>query len=99
MTGPKEKESHEPIQTDDSEREPSFPVRGYIMLNLFFWAFCLVEILLFRWWLKDIQGIIFFFGLLAVGFTLVSIYDAAYDRVATRLAGDEEHRPPISPPK
>ena len=84
MDKPKDTHPRETTAGDDLEREPPFPVRGYVWLNLLFWAFCLVEVLVIRWWLKDIQGVIFFFALLAVGFTLVSIYDALYDRAAIR---------------
>jgi hypothetical protein len=33
-----------------------------------------------KWLIGDMTGLIFFFVVLAVGFTLVSIYDGLYDR-------------------
>jgi hypothetical protein len=62
-------------------REQPFPLYGYVVLNLMFWAFCGIEILLVKWWLNDIKGVFFFFVLLALGFTAVSVYDFLYDRV------------------
>jgi len=69
---------------NEFELEPVFPVRGYVLLNLIFWAFCALEIFVIRLWLKDVQGVIFFFALLALGFVIVSIYDAIYDRLRAR---------------
>ena len=75
-------ETHPTPETGSEEPgEPLFPIQGYIWLNLFFWAFCAFEVLLVRWWFKDVRGVIFFFGLLAIGFTVVSIYDCLYDRL------------------
>ena len=86
-----EREDERPVSVpdDDEEREPLFPIKGYIFLNLFFWAFCAGEVLLIKWWLKDIRGVVFFFSLLAVGFTVVSIYDCIYDRLTARPAPRE----------
>jgi hypothetical protein len=68
----------------DNDEDTLFPVKGYIFLNLLFWAFCAGEVLIIRWWLKDVQAVIFFFVLLAAGFTIVSIYDCVYHRLAAR---------------
>ena len=84
MAGGKKVAAREPTGSGDSEHEPLFPIRGYIWLNVFFWVFCAIEVLVVRWWLEDIQGVIFFFLLLAIGFTVVSIYDCLYDRLAAR---------------
>ena len=66
------------------EEEPLFPIRGYVLLNVLFWLFCAVEVLIVRLWLKEIQGVFFFFGLLAIGFTVVSIYECIHDRLTAR---------------
>jgi len=90
------KKSEEKKTTPDGgplEEESLFPVRGYVWLNLIFWAFCAVEVLIVRLWLKDIQGVVFFFGLLAAGFTIVSIYDCLYDRIAARRAAERGESP------
>lgn len=79
-----QEEERKPTVEEEEEDEGLFPISGYIALNVFFWAFCVGEVLLIRWWLKEIRGVVFFFGLLAVGFTLVSIYDCIYDRLVAR---------------
>jgi len=99
MGNPKEAETKKPVGTEGIEDEQPFPIQGYLRLNLLFWAFCIVEILIIRLWLKDVQGVIFFFALLAIGFTLVSIYDGVYDRMASRSRSKGDHQPPASSPK
>jgi 4-hydroxybenzoate polyprenyltransferase len=37
-----------------------------------------------KWLLRETTGLYFFFAVLAIGFTLVSIYDYAYDRISLR---------------
>jgi len=91
-----EKEPLELMDGENQEQETMFPVRGYVILNLCFWAFCVVEILIVRWWLKDIQGVIFFFLLLAIGFTAVSVYDGLYDRMTLKRRNNP---PTASSPK
>ena len=82
--------SEEMQRTSGVALEPvkPFPVGGYLILNAVFWAFCILEIIVVRIWLKDIQGVIFFFILLAIGFSAVSVYDWACDRLAV-LSGAE----------
>jgi len=96
MADRSDKQPHQPPAAESSQEEPLFPVRGYVILNVVFWAFCIVEILIIRWWLRDIQGVIFFFALLAIGFTLVSIYDALYDRAMARSRKSQGQAPPAA---
>jgi len=79
-------ESEQTGQTQGTpeEEEPLFPISGYILLNVVFWLFCAVEVLIVRLWLKEIHGVLFFFGLLAIGFTVVSAYDCIHDRLTGR---------------
>ena len=58
-----------------------FPLKGYLILNIIFWGYCLLQIIVLRWLLRDVVGLIFFFVVLGVGFTLVSIYDYIYDHI------------------
>lgn len=82
-------------QEGELAEESLFPIKGYVLLNVFFWAFCAAEVLIIKWWLRDIQGVVFFFALLAIGFTVVSIYDCIYDRIVTRR---REQQPQPSQP-
>jgi hypothetical protein len=61
--------------------EQPFPVRGYVIINVLFYAF-LGLVFLATWLIQrgEIAGLIpFLFGL-AVIFTLVTVYDGAFDR-------------------
>ena len=69
--------------------EALFPLKGYIILNILFWAYCLIQLLVLTWLFRDVVGLIFFFIVLGVGFTLVSIYDYVYDRIAYKKTAGE----------
>ncbi len=75
--------------------EQPFPVRGYVIINVLFYAF-LGLVFLVTWLIQrgEIAGLIpFLFGL-AVIFTLVSVYDGVFDRHVYKrhLADKEEAR-------
>jgi type III secretory pathway component EscU len=74
------------------EPEPLFPLKGYLILNGIFWAYCLIQLLVLLWLFRDIVGLIFFFVVLGVGFTLVSIYDYTYDRIAYKKSLKKEEK-------
>lgn len=72
-------------ETDSSSRlggatPQLFRVRDYVLLNLIFDLFCILQLILARAVLRETTGLYFFFGLLMVGFLLVSIFDYFYDR-------------------
>lgn len=75
----------QPPAEDKPQADVLFPLKGYIILNLIFWAFCIAQILALRWLFKDSIGIYFFFTVLGAGFTIVSIFDCVYDRLAARI--------------
>jgi len=91
MSNDRQVEAHEPEES--GEGEGPFSIQGYILLNVFFWAFCAAEVVIVRLWLKDTTGVIFFFGLLAVGFTAVSIYDCVSDRLGRRRGEADDGQP------
>jgi hypothetical protein len=58
-----------------------FPFKEYLKMNAIMWAFCLTIILL-AYALTDAGEVIrFLFGFLAVGFTVVSLYDWLFDKL------------------
>jgi hypothetical protein len=59
-------------------------IKEYILLNVIFDAFCLLQLLLVRLFLGESRGLYFFFALLMIGFLFVSIFDYLYDRVTAR---------------
>lgn len=52
-------------------------------MNGVFIAFCILQLLFIRITLNEVKGLYFFFGLLIVGFAVVSVYDYIYDRIAS----------------
>jgi len=85
-----EPEKEKPGAKDILEPEPLFPLKGYLILNGIFWAYCLIQLLVLLWLFRDIVGLIFFFVVLGVGFTLVSIYDYTYDRIVYKKSLKKE---------
>ena len=77
-----QKEHEEAGRNDFPEPEPLFPFKGYLILNIIFWVYCIIQMLVLRWLFRDTIGLFFFFTVLGVGFTLVSAYDYIFDRVA-----------------
>jgi hypothetical protein len=61
-----------------------FSVKQYVLLNVVFDAFCILQLVLCRVFIRETRGLYFFFGLLMIGFLLVSVFDYVYDRLATR---------------
>jgi hypothetical protein len=55
--------------------------KGYVVMNVLFDVFCILQLLFIRFTLNETRGLYFFFGLLMIGFLVVSIYDYAYDRL------------------
>ncbi|MBN1901939.1 hypothetical protein JW926_11510 [Candidatus Sumerlaeota bacterium] len=77
------------------EPEPLFPLKGYLILNLIFWAYCILQLAILSWLFKDIVGLVFFFVVLGAGFTIVSAYDCIYDRIVHKNKSEEtgENKP------
>jgi len=57
-------------------------LRGYLLMNAAFAGFCILQLLFIRFTLNESRGLYFFFGLLIIGFAVVSAYDYIYDRMA-----------------
>jgi phosphatidylglycerophosphate synthase len=80
-------------EVKDPELQDSlFSLKGYIILNIIFWVYCLLQVIILRWIYRDAMGIIFFFTVLAAGFTVVSVYDYIYDRIALKHQKKESTR-------
>ena len=63
-----------------------FSIGAYVLLNVAFDVFCLIQLFLVSFFLAEPRGLVFFFCLLMVGFLVVSAFDYLYDRAATRPA-------------
>lgn len=47
----------------------------YIVINAFFAAFCIAQLVIIRLILRDFAGLYFFFGFLMISFIIVSAFD------------------------
>ena len=79
-----------------SEQSQPFTFKGYVIINLIFWAYCLIQFFVVKWLIRDMTGLIFFFVVLAVGFTVVSIYDGLYERFSRPEEREEPADRPIT---
>jgi len=68
--------------------ESRIALRDYILLNLFFDVFCVVQLVLVRLFIRETRGMYFFFVMLMLGFLIVSVFDFFYERALDeKLAG------------
>jgi len=81
---------------DEQTANLPLPIKGYVALNLVVWAFCLAMLPFIKWWAPPpretswaLTGIGFLFVLIPVFFTIVSVFDAIYDRAASDEEPDE----------
>jgi hypothetical protein len=58
-----------------------FSIRHYVVMNVVFDVFCVLQLLIVYMVLHETKGLLFFFGLLMVGFFAVSVFDYFYDRM------------------
>lgn len=68
--------------------------RDYVLLNVLFDAFCLVQLVLARLILRETRGLYFFFAVLILGFLLVSVFDYLYERSASQERTDNAPETP-----
>ena len=79
----RQKGKRENAQPASPAIEPRVSFMGYVILNLIFWAYCALQLLVLKWLLRDIAGLYIFFAILAIAFTIVSLYDFIYDRLSS----------------
>lgn len=56
-------------------------VRDYVVMNLVFDAFCVVQLIIVSLLLRDFAGLYFFFGFLMCAFLIASIFDYFSERL------------------
>jgi len=94
MNSPEKEENKEYTDPENSKKEQEqkteknddelFPIKGYVILNLIFYAFCFFQVLIVHKAGGESEGLFFFFLTIALGFTIVSIFDCLYDRFRYR---------------
>lgn len=75
-------------QESGSESAPTqdtpLSFRDYVLLNVIFDVFCVVQLVLARLFIRETRGLYFFFAMLIIGFFLVSMFDYLYERMQAR---------------
>lgn len=66
-----------PMEEADPERFTAFE---YLVVNALFWVFCLVNLLVAKWFMGETTGLFFFFGVMALGFTAACVISYLHDR-------------------
>ncbi len=61
----------------DLERFSAFQ---YLAVNVAFWIFCIVNYFVAKWFMGEGTGLVFFFSVLSVGFTVACIISYLHDR-------------------
>ncbi len=56
-----------------------FKLWEYALVNLIFWAFCMVQYVVVRVVTRESLGLMFFFSSLAIGFSVVSVLSWCFD--------------------
>jgi hypothetical protein len=65
------------VLESDPER---FSALEYLIVNAAFWLFCLVNLLVAKWFMGETTGLFFFFGVMALGFTVACVLSYLHDR-------------------
>ena len=65
------------IEEADPERFTAFE---YLVANAIFWVFCLLNLLVAKWYMGESTGLFFFFGVMAIGFTAACVLSYLHDR-------------------
>jgi hypothetical protein len=79
-----EQREKEETQRESLPKERSVTLKEYLLLNLLFDIFCLVQLVLVRLFLAETRGLYFFFIMLMIGFLIVSIFDYLYEKLQAR---------------
>ena len=62
-----------------------FTPAAYLAMNAVFWGFCILNLIFITQTLRESRGLYFFFGILMIGFSAVSVYDYLFDRLVPSL--------------
>lgn len=81
-----------------SESSPPIPMgqtislKDIVVINACFWVYLVIQAVVIRLVVGELTGVLFFLGLIGVGFTLVSLYDSLYTRLTEhKHRCDESH--------
>jgi hypothetical protein len=66
------------------DENPPLTLVQYLVMNALFYGACLVVLFFVRMGLQETRGLWYFFGLIMISFSAVSLYDFAYDRLSRK---------------
>ena len=61
------------------KEEKRFSFKDFIVVNGIFWVYCIIQIILIKIFVGELTGMVFFFGVLAIGFTLMYFINFFFD--------------------
>ncbi len=64
-------------EESDQERFSAFQ---YLVVNVAFWIFCVVNYFVAKWMMGEGTGLVFFFSVLSIGFTAACVISYLHDR-------------------
>ncbi len=56
-----------------------FSFKDFIIVNGIFWVYCAIQLVLIKIFVGELTGMVFFFGVLAIGFTVVYFFNFFFD--------------------
>jgi len=67
------------MQKEKKIEEKRFSFKDFIVVNGIFWVYCIIQIILIKIFVGELTGMVFFFGVLAIGFTLMYFINFFFD--------------------
>lgn len=68
-------------KADVSTSSNRLELKDYVMLNVIFGVFCIVQLIIVRVLLQDFAGLYFFFGFIMCAFFVASIFDFLAEKI------------------
>jgi len=67
------------MQKEKKIEEKIFSFKDFIIVNGIFWLYCIIQIILIKIFVGELTGMVYFFGVLAIGFTLMYFFNFFFD--------------------
>ena len=67
------------MEENKNDKHSRLAFKDYLIVNAIFIAFCTLQLLFIKWFVKDLSGVLFFFAVLIIGFVVVSAFDYLFD--------------------
>lgn len=84
MSDAKSKQIKNQTKPEKQIPESRKKVSELVQMNIIFWLFCALMLIVAWFWVGEGVGLLFFFVYLGCAFTVVSIFDLIYDRFSDK---------------